>query len=236
MRTRLTVPAGHQPIAVACAHHGCKMGGLLPLAALVAAVAAGIALLFRPFAVLRSPQLRVPWLAALVLVPLLWGAERLLPGGPLLQLSGACLLVLMFGWPLAVWTLALAAAITVGAVGVSVERGVELLAWHGILPATLALAFGLALRRFLPPHAFVYILGRAFFGTAIALSASGALATLVAARPAGSDVAALLVAHWLIAWGEAVLTGMLTAIFVAFKPAWLLTWSDRRYLAPKPKA
>jgi uncharacterized membrane protein len=29
-----------------------------------------------------------------------------------------------------------------------------------------------------------------------------------------------------------VLTGMLTAIFVAYRPEWLLTWSDRRYLRP----
>ena len=40
----------------------------------------------------------------------------------------------------------------------------------------------------------------------------------------------MVVAQWLMAWGDAFLTGMLTAIFVAFKPEWLLTWSDRRYL------
>ena len=40
----------------------------------------------------------------------------------------------------------------------------------------------------------------------------------------------LLVGHWLMAWGEAFSTGMLVAIFVAFKPQWLATWSDSRYL------
>jgi uncharacterized membrane protein len=40
----------------------------------------------------------------------------------------------------------------------------------------------------------------------------------------------MVVAQWLMAWGDAFLTGMLTAIFVAFRPEWLLTWSDRRYL------
>ena len=33
-----------------------------------------------------------------------------------------------------------------------------------------------------------------------------------------------------MAWGEAFATGMLVAIFVAFKPEWLATWSDARYL------
>jgi uncharacterized membrane protein len=40
----------------------------------------------------------------------------------------------------------------------------------------------------------------------------------------------LLVARWLMAWAEAVATGMLVAIFVAFRPSWLLTYSDLRYL------
>jgi uncharacterized membrane protein len=39
-----------------------------------------------------------------------------------------------------------------------------------------------------------------------------------------------LVARWLMAWGDAFITGMAAAIFVAFKPEWLATWSDQRYL------
>jgi len=66
-----------------------------------------------------------------------------------------------------------------------------------------------------------------------------ALATVLAAvlrawsehaTPEGGS--ALLTAAWLIAWGEAFLTGALTAIFVAFRPQWLLTYSDARYLPP----
>jgi uncharacterized membrane protein len=39
-----------------------------------------------------------------------------------------------------------------------------------------------------------------------------------------------LVARWLVAWGDAFLTGLFTAIMVAFKPEWLATWSDKLYL------
>ena len=49
---------------------------------------------------------------------------------------------------------------------------------------------------------------------------------------AGSAASAIFPAAWLIAWGEAFLTGALTAIFVAFRPQWLLTYSDERYLPP----
>ena len=42
-----------------------------------------------------------------------------------------------------------------------------------------------------------------------------------------------LVARWLMAWGEAFSTGMLVAIFVAFRPEWLATYADRIYLPPR---
>ena len=210
------------------------MQALSPLAALLVAAAAGVALWFRPFAVLREHALRAPWFAVLVILPLAWSTLRV-PGGPSLQLSGACLLVLMFGWPLAVWTLLAIAAIGAWLVGASPAQAIELAAWHGMVPATLALGFGIAIRRWLPSHLFVYILGRGFIGTALALMAAGAAATFARPLPAGTDSATLLLGHWLMAWGEALLTGMLTAIFVAYRPQWLLTWSDRRYL-PRPPA
>jgi uncharacterized membrane protein len=206
----------------------------LALAALLVVAAAGIALPFRPFAVLREPGLRAPWIAALVILPFAWSTLRV-PGGLSLQLSGACLLVLMFGWPLAVWTILPIAAVSAWLLGASPAQGIELAAWHGVVPATLALAIGIAIRRRLPSHLFVYILGRGFIGTALALMAAGAAATFVRPLPAGTDTATMLLGNWLMAWGEALLTGMLTAIFVAYRPQWLLTWSDRRYL-PRPPA
>ena len=46
-----------------------------------------------------------------------------------------------------------------------------------------------------------------------------------------------LVARWLMAWGDGTLTGMVCAVFVAFKPEWLATWSDTLYLhGPPPPA
>ena len=46
------------------------------------------------------------------------------------------------------------------------------------------------------------------------------------ARP-GAD---LMLARFLVAWGDAFITGMLVAIFVAFRPEWLATYTDRLYL------
>jgi len=186
--------------------------------------------------VLRDPALRDAWVAALVLLTCLWAAQALstVTLGALFpaQFSGACLLVLMFGWPLAVPTLLLVAAAGTLLGGGAWGQAIDGAAWQGVLPATLALALGLATRRWLPKHLFVYILARAFLVTALATGAAGALRLHWTPQAPGADLAALLMASWLIGWGEAFMTGALTAVFVAFRPEWLLTYSDRRYLPP----
>jgi uncharacterized membrane protein len=110
----------------------------------------------------------------------------------------------------------------------------ELATWNGVLPGTLALAIGLATRRWLPAHPMVYILARGFGTTLLAMAATGALWVATQPLPPGAEAGSLMLGRWLIAWGDAVATGMLVAIFVAYRPEWLLTWSDRRYLPPRP--
>ena len=195
-------------------------------------VAAAIvpALTMAPWRTLRASGLQNPWLACLVLLPWLWAAQRALPGGVVLQMSGACLLVLMFGWPLAVLSLLPIAVAGAWIGGAGLAHAVGALAWNGVLPASLALALGLATRRWLPHHLFVFILGRGFIVSALAIAAAGALSVWWQPLPPGTELEGLLLGHWLMAWGEAFVTGMFTAIFVAFKPEWLASWSDRRYL------
>lgn len=193
-------------------------------------VALAVALALRPWRALRGAQLLHPWFASLVLMPWLWAAQRFMPGGVAVQLSGACLMVLMLGWPLAVLSLVPIAALGAWLGGIAWPQALDHLAWNGIVTATLALAIGLATRRWLPRHPFVFILGRGFLVTALATVLSGALSALVSPLPPGSELGSILLGHWLMAWGEAFATGMLVAIFVAFKPEWLATWSDARYL------
>lgn len=200
---------------------------------LMAVLCVAVALWLRPWRMLRGP-LFTPALASLVLLPWLWLLPQKMPQGLQVQLSGACLLVLMLGWPLAVLVLAGVAAV-VWVVG-QAEPVVVLQqwVWTGLVPATLALGIGAVMRRWLPPNLFVYTLGRAFLGTAAAVFLSGLLLEglqWLAGEPA-RDLS--LVARWLMAWGDAFLTGMFGTIFVAFVPQWLATWSDQRYLRPPP--
>lgn len=198
---------------------------------LMAVLCVAVALWLRPWRMLRGP-LFTPALASLVLLPWLWLLPQKMPQGLQVQLSGACLLVLMLGWPLAVLVLAGIAAVVWGVGQAAPEAALHQWVWIGLVPATLALGIGAVIRRWLPPNLFVYTLGRAFLGTAAAVFLSGLLLEglqWLAGEPA-RDLS--LVARWLMAWGDAFLTGMFGAIFVAFVPQWLATWSDQRYLQP----
>ncbi|WP_197052533.1 hypothetical protein [Tepidimonas taiwanensis] len=197
----------------------------------LSAVALVAALIVRPWRLLRGPLLG-PTLAALVLLPWFWLLPQKLPAGMAVQFSGASLLVLMLGWPLAVPVLALVALAVWAIGGTSAEAVLSQWVWVGLVPATLALAIGAALRRWLPPNVFIYTLGRGFLGTAVALFASGALYEGIHHLMGGVTLHEALVARWLMAWGDAFLTGLFAAVFVAFAPQWLATWSDERYLRP----
>ena len=191
-----------------------------------------LALALRPWRALHAVGPPWPWLAWWAALPLLWGADRY-AAMPIVQpLSGAALLVLLAGWPLAMPALGLTALITMAMGGLDAAEALQRFVWLGVAPASLAVVGGAAVRRWLPQQLFIYILGRGFFVTMLAAAAAGALSLAITGAPIGSDPADLLLARWLAASGEAFLTGMLVAIFVAFRPQWLATYSDRLYLRP----
>jgi uncharacterized membrane protein len=207
---------------------------VLAIEILIIVLALAAALAVRPWRLLSGP-LFTPTLAALALLPWFWLLPQKLPQGMSVQLSGASLLVLMLGWPLAVPVLVAVAALVWLLGQQPFAAAVSQCVWVGLVPATLALLIGWALRRWLPAQVFIYTLGRGFFGTAVALFASGVLYEWIHHLMGGVTLHEALVARWLMAWGDAFITGMFTAVFVAFAPQWLATWSDERYLRP-PKA
>lgn len=213
---------------------------LLTLVALAASLAA------RPWRMLAGTRplahekhgapsaLWTPLLATLVLLPWVWALPTLHQMPLQLQWSGACLVVLMLGWPLAVPVL-VAVGIAAGLLSPAMSWGEALgaVAWLGVVPATLALGLGALVRRWIGTKPFVYVLGRAFLGTVACVFAASALSQWHGHALPGVGGELSLVARWLMAWGDGFVTGMLAAIFVAFKPQWLATWSDRLYL-PRP--
>lgn len=214
----------------------------MELEACLIAVALAMSLWLRPWRMLSRQALEkdgpsepsplvTPLLATLVVLPWLWALPTLHRMPLQLQWSGACLVVLMLGWPLAI-----PALVAVGGIAAVLSPSLDwadamgTIAWQGVVPATLALALGAVIRRLIGTQPFVYVLGRAFLGTAVCLFLANVLGQWSGHSLPGVEGDLSLVARWLMAWGDAFVTGMLTAIFVAFKPEWLATWSDRLYL------
>ena len=184
----------------------------------------------KPWRMLMGTELLTPLLATLVLLPWLWALPSLHNMPLQLHWSGAPLVTLMLGWPLAVLALMGVGIITTLISNTSVDTAAALIVWQGLLPATFVLLLGAALRRWVSHHPFVYVLGRGFLGSVLCIFAASLLAQWTGHELPNVSSGLSLIAFWLMAWGDAFVTGMLCAIFVAFKPHWLATWSDNLYL------
>jgi uncharacterized membrane protein len=184
----------------------------------------------KPWRMLVGTELLTPLLATLMLLPWLWALPSLHHMPLQLHWSGAPLVTLMLGWPLAVLALVAVGITTTLISATSVDTATALIVWQGLLPATFTLLLGAALRRWVTHHPFVYVLGRGFLGSVLCIFAASLLAQWTGHELPNVSSGLSVIAFWLMAWGDAFITGMMCAIFVAFKPHWLATWSDNLYL------
>ena len=176
------------------------------------------------------------FLAASVAVLGLWLIKTGVKPGLNFHLLGATALTLMFRPLFALLAIALiTAAVTF---------------WHGeyaafpanwLLMGAVPVGVSWVLFRLidgkLPNHLFIYVFLNAFFGAALAVAAVGlastAFASLAGAYPLGYLLDEYLPYYLLMAWAEAFATGMLITVMVVYKPEWVATFDDRRYLLDK---
>jgi uncharacterized membrane protein len=176
------------------------------------------------------------WIGAAFAIALAWVLSARTSGGLALHLLATPLVALMFGRDLA----AVAAAPAV--LAALLWRGGD---WSGIgatwllagwLPVTIIDALRYGADRWLPRNIFTFIFLAGFFAPGATHAATVVVATAAhiaagtAAWPALAE--GFLPYGLLLAWGEAFLTGLLTAIFVVYEPRWMATFDDARYLRP----
>jgi uncharacterized membrane protein len=207
---------------------------------LVLACALAAAIMIQPWRLLRgaSPthDFSTPLLALLVLLSWLWAWPGSADMPIALRWSGAALAVLMLGWPLAVPVLTIAGLSTMASVDASLAAALSSIVWFGVLPATVVLALGHAVRHIFGTHPVAYLLGRAFAVPLLALIACSLAASLASGSFVGADDEALVVTAFLMAMAEAAWTCAVASTLVAWRPQWLATWSDALYLKPGPAA
>jgi uncharacterized membrane protein len=149
------------------------------------------------------------WIAASVVVLAIWHISFEVTDGLSGHLLGATALTLMFRWRFAILGMMMALFLhTLSGQGDWVTMG-----WNGVFMVLIPVAVSAAVYRvtvtFLPANFYIYIFVAAFFGAASAMSAVGVVSS------------------------EAFITGGALSIFVVFRPSWVATFDDRRYLGSR---
>ncbi len=206
--------------------------GWLVLAALVLAAARELRASPAPF--LPAGANQHLWLGTIVMLAFVWSLRvRALPGLEVGLWFGP-LVTLIFGRTRAF--LALLAALVIDT-GLGPEPWLSF-GFNALLLAALPVALtagGQALlARWLPRNVFVFMIGNGLFVVfaATALTALVDIAMAVALAPAGSDMQAGDAAAYalLLAWGEALISGMVFSALVIYRPALVLSYDQDRYL------
>jgi uncharacterized membrane protein len=176
------------------------------------------------------------WLAGIVVIALLWTLHVPSPIGIPFGLLGSALYAIVFGYSRALLGLFAAIALHMLATGGSwLNFGINglLLA---VVPVVVAVTLQRAVARWLPHNLFVFIFGNGLAVTLVTTAVAGLLligaAALVLGQPwqaAGDHVVFAL----LLAWGEAMVSGMIFSSLVVFLPRAVLTYDQDIYLPPR---
>ncbi|MCB1890066.1 MAG: energy-coupling factor ABC transporter permease [Rhodocyclaceae bacterium] len=204
------------------------------IAALLALLLVGRAVARAPWGRLREPLRLHAWLGTIVVLGLLWTMNAGVRDGLNLHLVGATVATLMFG----PWLALLAMAAVLVATALNGELDWSALGINLLVTAAVPIGFTAALHRWcercLPANYFVYIFVQAFAGSGAGVMLVGLVATGLL-MAGGAFPAAVLLDEYLpffllLAFSEAWLGGMATTLMVVFRPEWVTTFDDRRYL------
>jgi uncharacterized membrane protein len=205
------------------------LASLIPMALVLGAHARRV-----PWSTLSQSQL-TGWLGATTAIMLLWQFSAGIVPDVRVHLLGASALTLIAGRDKAVLGLGVAALASAanGNLGWQ-QAGLVFLfsAWPAVWLAQGVLGLS---ERLLPPNYFVYFFTNGFFGAGLSYSvgACGYLAVLgmLGAHPSAFLIEEALPFALLFSWSEAFLTGLVIAALVIWRPQWVESFDDARYLS-----
>ncbi|MBS1191815.1 MAG: putative integral rane protein [Rhodocyclaceae bacterium] len=177
------------------------------------------------------------WWGMIVVLVLLWSLVAGVKPGLSLHLLGATVFTLCFGPHFAFIGLSLVVAgVAFNGAGGWMSFALNALLMGGVGVASSYGIFRLV-DRWLPRHFFVYVFVNGFFGAALAVLAVGVVAIPVLALAGAYSFEYLLEEYLpyflLLGFSEAWLSGMVMTLFVIYRPEWVATFDDSRYLANK---
>ena len=195
------------------------------------------ALVRAPWWRLRTPEGQHLVFGAWALTSVLWNIRAGIAPGLSFHLLGASLLTLVFGWEFAFLILS-ATLVLITSVG---HAGWTAFSLNGLLmaavPVLVAYRIFLVADKYLP-NFFIYVLVCGFLGGGVAMAATLGIATGLVLWPSGAYPLEHLLKNYLayaplLMLPEAFINGALAALLVGYKPHWVRTFRDERYLNGK---
>jgi uncharacterized membrane protein len=182
---------------------------------------------------LRGAQQHL-WLAGAVMIAWLWTLQARFAGGAAFGLLGVAFFALTFGrhWARLGLLAALALHTWLGG-GSWANFGINGL-MLAALPTLLADVLQRQIERRLPRNLFVFVIGNGLFVTlAVTATVSSLFVTVSSLLSPASASTDQIAYALLLAWGEALASGMLFSSLVIFCPQLVLTYRQDLYLPPR---
>jgi uncharacterized membrane protein len=190
-----------------------------------------------PWGRLGNSELLNVWLGMVVLLVVIWSLKAGVKPGLSLHLLGATVFTLCFG-PLLAFV-----GLSVVTLGVVLNEGTGAFAYamNALLLGGFGVCFSqglfLLFSQLFPRHFFVFIFINGFLGAALTIVGVGFGITVLLAMAGAYSWDYLIEEYFfyflLLGFSEAWLSGMVMTLFVVYRPNWVLTFDDSRYLTGK---
>ena len=182
----------------------------------------------RPWRWLKESQAQHLFLGTAVVLLILWSLRAGISPGLNFHFLGMTAITLMLGWPVAI----LVGSMALIGVTLNGAAGWEAFGMNALLMVALPVLLTWQLWRwavrFLPHHFMVYVFVNAFLTSALVM-----LLFVAGTYPLERLSYEYLPYLPLIVLPEAVMNGMAITLMVAYRPQWLMTFDDARYLKGK---
>lgn len=177
------------------------------------------------------------WFGMVVVLVLLWHLHAGVQPGLGLHFLGALVFVQCFGAAAAFIGLSL---VLLGVL-LNSNLGIFAFALNALFLVVLPVAFSLVwqriIRGFLPPNFFVYIFIQSFFGALLSIVVVGVVLCVFLAiadvYPIDYLAEEYLPYFLLLGFAEAWISGMVLTLMVVYRPEWVASFQDARYLTDK---
>lgn len=202
--------------------------------ALAALAVLGYALRRAPWRRFASSEAVHVWYGTIFALVVLWSVRATIEHVVVIHLLGTAGFALASGGPLALVGGAVVVALSALVHGTPLPNVPLVFLLSVALPVAVALALLRATQRHLPPNFFVYAFAGSFLGPALGFGAAGVAGAATLALTGAADAAVVFGEYvpYLIylAFAEGTLTGMLVTLLVVYRPQWVATFDDARYL------